>query len=69
MIGRELDQLLRSVMAYKPDHAVGNIDEVSDVSRSWHACRKPIVIVSLVEVSRSAASTLVVYNIGTTPEC
>lgn len=35
VIGKELDQLFQSVTAYTPDHTVGNIDEVSDVSRSF----------------------------------
>lgn len=33
-IGRELDQFTLSLSAYTPDHTVGNIDEISDVSRS-----------------------------------
>ena len=31
--GKELDRLERAVMAYTPDHAVGDIDEGSDVCR------------------------------------
>lgn len=32
-LGRDLDQLSKLVVAYSADHTLGNIDEVSDVSR------------------------------------